>query len=169
MPIQSQALTDEILDTSKLGKRGEGWFLAQLVLFGVVLFPPHPLELAAKLLGLLALALGGAFTFGGQQTLGDSLTPFPVPKDDGELVTDGAYSYTRHPMYTGLILAAFGLAALSGDEARFAAASLLAVVLNLKATEEEKELVKKFPAYKQFQEDGPPKLLPSVAQLIRRQ
>ena len=56
----------------------------------------------AKLVGLLAIALGGAFTFGGQQTLGDSLTPFPVPRDGAELVTDGAYSYTRHPMYTGV-------------------------------------------------------------------
>lgn len=58
-------------------------------------------QFAVKLAGFLAIGLGGAFTFGGQQTLGDNLTPFPVPKDDGELVTDGAYSYTRHPMYTG--------------------------------------------------------------------
>lgn len=64
----------------------------------------YAVQIAAKITGLLALGLGGAFTFGGQQTLGDSLTPFPVPKDDGELVTDGAYSYTRHPMYTGNVL-----------------------------------------------------------------
>lgn len=39
----------------------------------------------------------------------------------------------------------------------------------VQATEEEKELVKKFPAYKQYQEGGPPKLLPSMLQIIGRQ
>lgn len=61
------------------------------------------LQATAKIVGLLAIGLGGAFLFGGIQTLGDSLTPFPVPRDDGILVTDGAYSYTRHPMYTGML------------------------------------------------------------------
>ena len=61
------------------------------------------LQATAKIVGLLAIGLGGAFLFGGVQTLGDSLTPFPVPRDDGQLVTDGAYSYTRHPMYTGTL------------------------------------------------------------------
>ena len=40
----AQALVDEILDTSKLGKRGEGWFLGQLALVLAVLFPQYPLE-----------------------------------------------------------------------------------------------------------------------------
>ena len=54
-----------------------------------------------KVLALLAIPLGGAFVYGGVQSIGDSITPFPVPKDAGELVVDGAYAYVRHPMYSG--------------------------------------------------------------------
>ena len=92
-----------------------------------------------KVLALLAIPLGGAFVYGGVQSIGDSITPFPVPKDEGELVVDGAYAYlTLTPMnvvclvVVGLILMGFGLALITGDESRFAAAALLAAVLNLK-------------------------------------
>ena len=63
----------------------------------------HNTQAVVKIAGLGVFGLGGAFIFGGLQTLGNSLTPFPVPRDDGELVTDGAFSYTRHPMYTGAL------------------------------------------------------------------
>ena len=61
------------------------------------------LQSVVKIAGLGAVGLGGAFVIGGLQTLGNSLSPFPVPRDDGDLVTDGAFSYTRHPMYTGTV------------------------------------------------------------------
>ena len=57
MPPQMQALTEEILDTSKLGKRGEGWFVAQLLLILLVLFPPQPLEVRA--LAVIYITPGG--------------------------------------------------------------------------------------------------------------
>ena len=43
-----------------------------------------------------------------------------------------APGYVRHPMYAGLLAFAFGLAAFTGDEARGAMATALAVVLTLK-------------------------------------
>ncbi|WP_354000928.1 methyltransferase [Gloeocapsopsis sp. IPPAS B-1203] len=38
--------------------------------------------------------------------LGDSLTPLPYPKNNGQLVQTGVYGIVRHPLYSGVILAA---------------------------------------------------------------
>ena len=35
---------------------------------------------------------------GGLQNLGKNLTPLPKPRDSNSLITDGIYSYCRHPM-----------------------------------------------------------------------
>ena len=47
-PGSRQALVREIADTSKLGTRGEGWFLAQLACIAIVALPaPDRLEVMA--------------------------------------------------------------------------------------------------------------------------
>jgi protein-S-isoprenylcysteine O-methyltransferase Ste14 len=68
----------------------------------------------------------------GQQSLGNSLSPFPIPREDAALVTNGAYSYVRHPMYTGLLLVAFGLSVATGSAVRFLFSALLLSVLDKK-------------------------------------
>ena len=52
--------------------------------------------------------------------------------EECERVCPCAPGYVRHPMYAGLLAFAFGLAAFTGDEARGAMATALAVVLTLK-------------------------------------
>ncbi len=42
--------------------------------------------------------------------LGRNWSPRPAVKEQHELVTSGPYAYVRHPIYTGLILMAFGTA-----------------------------------------------------------
>lgn len=37
-----------MLDTSELGSRGEGWFVAQLAAFAVLLFPPAGLTVSGR-------------------------------------------------------------------------------------------------------------------------
>ena len=39
----------EVANTEKLGSRGEVWVVAQLVLMGLVVFPPGPLEVQQHL------------------------------------------------------------------------------------------------------------------------
>ena len=40
--------------------------------------------------------------------LGRNLSPFPRPLDNSNLVTNGIYRFTRHPMYYSLIFISFG-------------------------------------------------------------
>ena len=66
--------------------------------------------------GVLTWVLGGVLVITGISLvaiagfgLGRSLSALPIPKSDGELVTDGLYQFARHPIYTGVLMAACGL------------------------------------------------------------
>lgn len=61
-------------------------------------------------------------------------------------------SYVRHPMYSGLLLAGMGLAAVTHSEIRLALATLLWYVLEQKIQYEERELVARYPqTYREYQ------------------
>ena len=96
-----------------MGKRGEGWFVVQVVLFAVILLaPPVPAVMFPLWLRILSLGLlvaGGVFGTGGVLAFGSNLTAFPKPIEGGTLVTKGMYRLVRHPIYTGLILGTLGL------------------------------------------------------------
>lgn len=59
----------------------------------------------------------------------------------------GAYSLVRHPIYSGLILAAFGWALLRGSPLGLIYGVVLLVFFDLKARREERWLAAKFAAY----------------------
>lgn len=82
-------MTQEVLDTSQLGSRGEIWFAGQVGLALAVLFPPGFLRPLLEGAGWLAVAAGLGLMVAGQQALGTNLTPFPKPRESGTLSTDG--------------------------------------------------------------------------------
>ena len=89
--------------------------------------------------GLALITLGGL-------NLGQNLTPVPQPREKNHtLVTDGVFQLCRHPMYGGIIVAAAGLAVVTGDEARLALTALMWYVLDQKASVEEEYLSEKYP------------------------
>jgi len=92
----------------------------------------------------VCLAIAGGFR------LGRSLTALPTPKDDGVLVTTGIYSYVRHPIYTGVLLGALGLVAWGGSLAHLVGWVALWLILNLKATVEEKMLKERYGEYETY-------------------
>lgn len=107
--------------------------------------------------GLVSLALGGVLLVGGfviaalaGLRLGPSLTPLPIPKDDGVLVTAGLYHYARHPIYTGVLAAGVGLVAAQASPAHIVGWVLLWGVLTLKAVGEEKMLAEKYDDYAEY-------------------
>ncbi|MFN4032637.1 MAG: methyltransferase family protein [Fimbriimonadales bacterium] len=69
---------------------------------------------------------------------GRKLTPLPEPNRTLGLKTTGIYALIRHPMYTGLLLLAFGLAILFQKPWGITLATVLTVFFNLKAREEER-------------------------------
>ena len=107
--------------------------------------------------GVVSLSAGGVLLVGGVVVaalaglrLGPSLTPLPIPKDDGELVTSGFYHYVRHPIYTGVLLAGAGLVIAQASLGHLVGWVALWGVLTLKALGEEKMLLDKYDGYGEY-------------------
>ncbi len=148
-----------------MGKRGEGWFAIQLLIFAAILLSPvvesFPFPLWLRVLGLPILAIGGVLGTLGILGLGTNLTPFPKPKEGGYLVTSGVYGLVRHPIYSGLIAGTLGWALLTGSLLGLAFAVLLFIFFDLKSRREERWLVETYPTYPEYQQCVK-KLLPWV-------
>ena len=141
-----------------LGPRGEGWLLLQLALIVAIVLSAMsftvPVADAIRALamwaGLIVLVVGlGSFGLG-VVTLGSSLSPLPAPLDSADLIERGIYRFIRHPIYTGLIVAATGgsIYAISPLALLFTVA--LAVVLDLKSRREEIWLRQKYAGYADY-------------------
>lgn len=138
----------------ELGRRGEGWFLIQVVLLGVVavaggLGPDWSgtARAVGVALGVVLIGAGGLLAVRGILDLRQSLTPFPKPVDGALLVDAGAYRLVRHPIYGGLILGAFGWGLVSASIPALVGAVALALFLRLKSGREEVWLADRFEAY----------------------
>ena len=138
-----------------MGRRGEGWFLLQMVLFGVILVAPRIISMSfpwwLQGLGVVLLAAGGVFGTWGMVALGRNLTPFPKPIEGGELVTTGPYARVRHPIYTGLILGTLGWALFRANLIGVALAAALFIFFDLKSRREERWLVEAYADYPEYQ------------------
>ena len=133
-----------------------GWALvgAQFGLLAALIILPGG-ELWSR--GGVSLGAGGILLVGGFVVaalaglrLGPSLTPLPIPKDDGELVTSGLYHYVRHPIYTGVLLAGAGLVVAQASLGHIVGWVALWGVLTLKALGEEKMLLDKYGGYREY-------------------
>ena len=138
-----------------LGPRGVGWVLIQGVLLVLVaaagwsLGPDWsgPLRLAGIVVGIVLIAGGIVLAARGVVDLGGALTPLPMPRDGAELVVTGVYALVRHPIYGGLVLAAFGWAIVRASVVAVVLAAALAAFFRVKSAREEAWLEQRFPAY----------------------
>jgi len=134
---------------------GYSWVLIQALLFAL-----YGLALAFgasaswgvwRWLGALLALLGAWVGLAALRMHGRKLTPLPEPNPALGLQRTGVYAVIRHPMYTGLLLSAFGLAILAQKPLAIAAAGALTVFFNLKAREEERRLRRCYPDYADYQ------------------
>lgn len=144
------------------GERGEYLVLIQgLLLIALVMLPvyrPAGLNINSPALlygiwGIAAILGVGAFVLiiKGLLDLGGNLTPLPYPKENGQLVQTGIYSLVRHPLYSGLILAALSWAILQQSLFHLVGGVILFAFLNAKASREEAWLSQKYPDYPNYQ------------------
>jgi protein-S-isoprenylcysteine O-methyltransferase Ste14 len=144
----------------KLGARGEGWVVAQLVLF-LVIAAAGLVELAgrgsgsgwgapARLVGGVAILAGGLVAGRGAWDLRASLSPFPRPVAGAQLIESGAYRLIRHPIYSGLILVAIGWGLATSSILAIVAAGLLFLLFDAKSRLEEVWLSAAHPEYEAY-------------------
>lgn len=138
--------------SSRSASRGAGWVWAQFALIAAILalgaFPPiwpDWLRIAGIPLVVVGLALG----IWAGRTLGASLTPYPLPREEAALVERGAYRHFRHPIYLAGVLVFLGYGLISSVPAT-AAVAVLAVLWHLKAGVEERHLAERFPGYPDY-------------------
>ena len=150
-PLVVDELIEELTQSKDKGKRGEIYFALQALLIFLVVFPPKGLGDIITTVGFIGLCGGIGIMASSGLSLGDNLSPLPKPREKSELVTDGMYSLTRHPMYSGLILSALGLGICTNNSERIFLALVLAFLLDRKANKEETFLVEKFgTAYEEY-------------------
>jgi protein-S-isoprenylcysteine O-methyltransferase Ste14 len=144
------------------GARGEWYVIAQVGLFALVVLGPRTLPglpawgptaaLIGSVLGVALMPSGAALSVAGLLRLGPNLTPLPYPKDCSELVDSGAYAIVRHPIYSGLILAAFGWGLWVHGGLTLVWALLLFAFFDVKSRLEERWLAEKFADYRAYQQ-----------------
>jgi protein-S-isoprenylcysteine O-methyltransferase Ste14 len=134
---------------------GYGWVVVQIalfVLYGLALAWGASASWGVwRWLGIPLLAVGAWVGLAALRMHGRKLTPLPEPNPALGLQRTGVYAVIRHPMYTGLLLSAFGLAILAQKPLAIAAAGALTVFFNLKAREEERRLRRCYPDYADYQ------------------
>lgn len=101
---------------------------------------PIALVLAGMIVGLWAVSCNRPGNFNIR----------PTPKAGGRLVSSGPYRWIRHPMYTALLLAGAGLAVASQGPVGWGLWIALAAVLVVKASVEERRMIRAHPAYADY-------------------
>lgn len=143
------------------GTRGEWYVIVQFVLFALIAVSPwmapgasgwrKPWTVVGAWAGVVLLLVGVALAVGGAMKLGNNLTALPYPKDGSELVKQGPYAIVRHPIYSGLLLGAFGWGLLWNAWPTLALAAALFVLFDIKSRREERWLCERYPEYAEYQ------------------
>ena len=132
----------------------------QGVLFIVILVAPwmaaardFPLSAssgALRIAGAIVIAAGALIAVAGALSLGRNLTPLPHPIDSATLVEGGAYKLVRHPIYSGLCLAAIGWALWCNSVITLLCAAVLFLFFDIKSRREERWLMERFANYADY-------------------
>ncbi len=99
----------------------------------------------SEVAGLIVCAAGVAFAIWARRTLGRNWSGNPTIKEGHELVTRGPYRFVRHPIYTGMLLAAAGTALGHGQVLDLVLLLVALVVVWLKSRVEERLMLRQFP------------------------
>ena len=134
---------------------------ADYVLFGIqvallVLFVwlpkglTEPLRDLLQWIGTAMIALGLIIALWGIIQLRQQLSPLPSPRSGAKLIQSGIYAVIRHPIYSGILFAAFGLAIYEVNPIRIVFALALMIFFTVKAGYEERRLMEVFPDYDNY-------------------
>ena len=145
-----------------------------LVSAAVLLFSawPHAALLDSRVLrdsaltavvGITLTVAGVVVAIAARVYLGRNWSGRATIKEGHELVRNGPYALVRHPIYTGLLIAAIGTAIAFGQVRNLAALPLLLLGFGLKLREEERLLFQAFGAqYSAYQQAVRSAIIPFI-------
>ena len=122
-----------------------------------VFAPPLLLGWLAALLAVMGIA----FAVWARFHLGTNWSPAPAVKEGHELITSGPYQWVRHPIYTGVILAALGTA-LTGTPFGIGTFLIACVIFVVRIGKEERIMLELFPNSYPAYQARTKKLIPFV-------
>ncbi|MCU0511510.1 MAG: isoprenylcysteine carboxylmethyltransferase family protein [Anaerolineae bacterium] len=141
---------------SKAGALVAGQMILFALLVGVWLVWPPVSSAAGVVAGLLLIVIGLACVAlavrAHQQANHTPPRVSPEPRPAAGLVQSGLYARIRHPIYTGVLSVAFGLALAHGHPAAFGVALALTGWLTLKSMYEETLLLRQWSAYAAYRQ-----------------
>ncbi|MCO5233875.1 MAG: isoprenylcysteine carboxylmethyltransferase family protein [Chitinophagales bacterium] len=82
--------------------------------------------------------------------LNKNISPFPTPKQNGQLIVDGLYKYVRHPIYSGVLIACISVSIYTNSEYRLLVSILLYILFYFKSKYEEERLSLIYPKYSEY-------------------
>ena len=101
----------------------------------------------SNLMGIVIIIIAFILMLFAIKDLGRSLSPFPRPLKNSNLVTTGIYRFTRHPMYYSLIFISIGVFIIKLSIYYLFLTISLALIIKFKIALEEKYLMNKFKNY----------------------
>lgn len=107
-------------------------------------------HLIIKYLGAFVSILGFLIILIAILQLSKNLTPFPTPKENGVLINTGLYKYVRHPIYSGIFLAALGITFYKGSYWQLVISFILLILFYYKSKYEESLLIEKYQEYENY-------------------
>ncbi|MEM6697662.1 MAG: isoprenylcysteine carboxylmethyltransferase family protein [Bacteroidota bacterium] len=122
-----------------------GFVSIQLILFILFAVTPSITQIIlpnwSSILGLIVTALGLIIVLFAILQLSDALSPFPSPKQGKQLRTNGLYRFSRHPIYSGILLFCIGWTIYSGSFSRLLLTLALYALFYFKSNYEEQKLI----------------------------
>ena len=128
----------------------------QFLLFGLYAFdllPKFEIPQIVEYIGLFFSIIGFMILVLSVLQLNKSLTVFPTPKNDSQLITFGMYKFSRHPIYSGLILFTFGYSFFKASPFKILIGLAILLLFYFKTNYEEQQLLQKFPNYNQYKKN----------------
>ena len=126
------------------------FFIITLHFFQWDLFPKKQIIQVSPIthfIGILITIIALIMMFVAIKDLGTNLTPFIRPIKNSNLVTQGIYRFTRHPIYYSLIFISFGLFIINLSVYNLCLLISLALIIKFKIILEEQYLKNKFKNY----------------------
>lgn len=103
-----------------------------------------------RIAGIIISSSGFIVAIVAMITLKRNLRAVPTPVENGTLITHGIFSIVRHPIYTGVLLVAFGGLGIHFSFVLISIAIALFILFSIKSSYEETMLMEKYIDYKEY-------------------